>query len=236
MIGTVLSKKDLTGSDLDTKLDVLFQQKKFKKLVEKMQEKEKFNPKQLAVEKAYAFEAVVGEKDRSVMKFNATIINLVNEEKNINILYNEIPAYEDYYFGQIIEKGSPNNVYRYKFENKEILITHNETDLEKLEFTKEDIKVNDPDGISTQAWWTSDGCLPGGYQHCGGNCGYNLDHGGDDPINATDTCCVAHDRCYRVFGDNDNCCDKELVSCVEGHDTWAAVGIRAYFGPQGLLC
>ncbi|MEQ6357302.1 hypothetical protein ABNX05_22055 [Lysinibacillus sp. M3] len=86
------------------------------------------------------------------------------------------------------------------------------------------------------AWWNSNGCLPGGYQHCGGNCGYGSDHGGGKPINTTDTCCVAHDRCYSVFGYGDNCCDKELVSCVSGHTTAAAAGIRIIFGPQALFC
>ncbi|MGW8958527.1 hypothetical protein [Paenibacillus sp. NPDC055715] len=30
--------------------------------------------------------------------------------------------------------------------------------------------------MKAQAWWTGNGCLPGGYQHCGGNCGYGLAH------------------------------------------------------------
>ncbi|NPC93277.1 hypothetical protein HOO54_13805 [Bacillus sp. WMMC1349] len=44
-----------------------------------------------------------------------------------------------------------------------------------------DVEENQ-DGISTQAWWTANGCSPSGYQHCGGNCGYGLDHGGDSQL------------------------------------------------------
>ncbi|MFC5557747.1 hypothetical protein ACFPN4_01210 [Ureibacillus thermophilus] len=175
------------------------------------------------------------KEDRGIIQFDATIINLVSKDETINILYNEIPIFQDYYFGKILQKGK---IITFEFEQDEIIKEQNETDLEKFQFTKEDIVVSDDeaDRIGTQAWWTADGCLPGGYQHCGGNCGYGLDHGGGSPINSTDVCCIAHDRCYSVFGDGDNCCDKELVSCVSGHDTWAAVGIRAFFGPQALFC
>ncbi|KAA6452742.1 hypothetical protein [Bacillus swezeyi] len=90
---------------------------------------------------------------------------------------------------------------------------------------------DDSDEFTTQAWWNSDGCLPGGYQHCGGNCGYGLDHGGGTPINYTDRCCILHDRCY---GDGiTKCkCNTMLVKCVRDEVTWAAIGIRLYFEPR----
>lgn len=84
----------------------------------------------------------------------------------------------------------------------------------------------------TKAWWTSNGCLPGGYQHCGGNCGYGLKHGGKKPINYTDSCCVLHDRCYG--SKTKNCkCDSMLIKCVRNEITWATFAIRLYFGPKG---
>ncbi|QPZ41507.1 hypothetical protein I7X10_16530 [Bacillus halotolerans] len=86
--------------------------------------------------------------------------------------------------------------------------------------------------FTTKVWWTSNGCLPGGYQHCGGNCGYNGDHGGGKPINYTDSCCVLHDRCYGK-GLRKCKCDTMLVECVRNEVTWAAFGIRMYFGPKG---
>ncbi|GAA0464173.1 hypothetical protein [Alkalibacillus silvisoli] len=85
------------------------------------------------------------------------------------------------------------------------------------------------DEISTQAWWLGNGCLPGGYQHCGANCGYSpRTHGGGSPINPTDRCCVLHDSCYEQ-GIRQCSCDNMLLSCVEIHSTWAAIGIKTYF-------
>ncbi len=89
--------------------------------------------------------------------------------------------------------------------------------------------LNDEGEVTPQKWWTKDGCLPGGYQHCGGNCGYGLGHGGGKPINQTDSCCVIHDRCYK--SSTRNCkCDKAIVTCVKHHKTTASVGIRVLFG------
>lgn len=83
--------------------------------------------------------------------------------------------------------------------------------------------------ISPQAWWTGDGCLPGGYQHCGANCGYApREHGGGEPINETDRCCVLHDDCY-ASGAKNCSCDTMLKECTALHATWAAAGIQIYF-------
>lgn len=79
------------------------------------------------------------------------------------------------------------------------------------------------------AWWTKDGCLPGGYQHCGGNCGYYpREHGGGTPVNHTDSCCVLHDRCYKD-GIKKCSCNTMLYNCVKDDYSWAAAGIQFYF-------
>ncbi|MGA3603164.1 hypothetical protein [Lysinibacillus agricola] len=234
MIIKVLAKVDLTGKDLQIKLTSLYQQEKFKKIVKEMQAKEMFKVEELEVEKAYTFEAAVGQKAKGLIQFNSTIINLVNKDKTVTILFNELPIHQDHYFGQVLQKGDSNNIVTFTFEQEEVIEKQYETNLVQFEFAEENISIDNE--VSLLAWWTSDGCLPGGYQHCGGNCGYGSTHGGGKPINATDTCCVSHDRCYDVFGYGDNCCDKELVSCVSGHTTVAAAGIRAFFGPQALLC
>lgn len=238
MYGKVLAKSDFNEVKSQEYLETLFANEKFQNLVSKMNEKVNFEPESLLVQKAYTFEAVVGEKDQGAKHFTATIINLVNQEGTINILYNEIPIFEDYFFGQFIEKDLQNSLYKYEVQpNGNVEVEQVETDLTVLTFNEQEIVIDDnSNDINAQAWFTGDGCLPGGYQHCGGDCGYNKPHGGLSPINSTDSCCVAHDRCWAVFGSGDKCCDKELVSCVKGHDTWAATGIRTYFGPRALLC
>lgn len=186
------------------------------------------------MEKAFTFEAAVGQKEKGLIQFNSSIINLVNKDKTVNILFNELPIYQDHYFGQILQKGDSNNIVTFTLEQEELIEKRYETNLVQFEFVEENITIDKE--VNLLSWWNGNGCLPGGYQHCGGNCGYELTHGGGKPINATDTCCVAHDRCYSVFGYGDNCCDKELVSCVSGHTTAAAASIRIFFGPQALFC
>lgn len=84
--------------------------------------------------------------------------------------------------------------------------------------------------------WYDEFCLPGGYQHCGKQCGETGKYGGGTPINATDVCCRAHDRCWRNFGTNDPCCDKALIDCVKGHTTVAATSIRTFFKNNAARC
>ena len=246
MISTLIDGKKLQGVELKKKLEELYQEKKFKKLVERMQDLKEFNLKSLIPKKAYVFDATVSD-EKSLKLINSTIIHLVDEEQNISILYNELPSFKDHYYGQILNKEDTNTLYGYEFDDKnEIIITRNETEVTMLNFQDETELPNNPnyepkqrftsnDFVAPMDSWT-DGCLPGGYQHCGGNCGYNMKYGGGKPINDTDVCCVAHDECWRVYGNWDACCDKEIVSCVKGHTTVAAVGIRAFFGPLGLLC
>lgn len=234
MIGKVTSKKELQGEELEKTLEKLFSQDKFIEMTDSMKKEKDFEIDDLEVEKANSLSGFFGKDKEDLVKIDTTIINLVNGEKTINILYNKLPGVEDHYFGQVLHENDQKTIETYEFgDGDEIKTTTNKTDVDELTFQKEEIEIDNSqkDGITTQSWWTGDGCLPGGYQHCGANCGYgsNLDHGGGDPINETDTCCVAHDRCYSIYGNGDKGCDKELVNCVKGQTTWAAAGIRIYF-------
>ncbi|MBE2922894.1 hypothetical protein HPJ93_14680 [Anoxybacillus flavithermus] len=79
----------------------------------------------------------------------------------------------------------------------------------------------------------------GTYRHCGPGCGDGMSKGGGTPINAIDSCCRAHDRCYANFGWGDDCCDKELVDCVTRNksvDYCAYIDIVAWFGGDADNC
>lgn len=245
----LIDGKHLEGEELTQRLNSLYKDERFGKLVTAMQQNAEFDVKQMQVSKAYVFDAVFGEKD-DFQLYNATIIHLVDTEKNISILYNELPKFENHYYGQALSERDSRNMLVYDFnDNGEIMIDQTEAKLDILSYQDEYDLPNNPnykpltdneelinDKIEPTFWWLGDGCLPGGYQHCGGNCGYGLKHGGGTPINATDTCCVAHDRCWKVFGSKDACCDKHLVDCVKNHTTVAATGIRTYFGPNAKKC
>ncbi len=56
--------------------------------------------------------------------------------------------------------------------------------------------------------------FPEFYNHCGPDCGDGLSLGGGTPINGLDSCCRAHDRCWREFGEGDCECDARVVACA----------------------
>lgn len=68
-----------------------------------------------------------------------------------------------------------------------------------------------------QAWYEF--CAPGGYKHCGADCGDYGSRGGGTPINPLDTCCRAHDRCWKQYGRNDCGCDGILEDCARRYRT-----------------
>lgn len=235
----ILDGNNLKGPELKQKLEELFQKEKFVNLVKEMQNENQFNVEDLVAKKAYIFDLMTeSQKNRSVE--TSTIILLVDVNEKTSIFFNEL-SFGDHFHGEVINNGNHIKYY-YDLESGELVSKKEKTDGEKLEFIDEEFPENSSykplstNEISQEAWWSSDGCLPGNYQHCGGNCGYGSTYGGGPAINSTDICCIAHDRCWSVFGSGDKCCDKELVNCVSGHTTWAASGIRTYFGPRALLC
>lgn len=80
------------------------------------------------------------------------------------------------------------------------------------------------------------------YEHCGPGCGAfsgSIAGSGGTPINGIDSCCRAHDRCWSVYGKGDNCCDKQIASCIDPYqdqDFYSWFQINSYFQPQGVFC
>jgi hypothetical protein len=75
--------------------------------------------------------------------------------------------------------------------------------------------------------------FPEFYNHCGPNCGDGLSLGGGTPINGLDSCCRAHDRCWKQFGNGDCECDVRLYACAAGYmDTYPtnAAAVMGWFG------
>ncbi|GEN32525.1 hypothetical protein HNQ35_002827 [Cerasibacillus quisquiliarum] len=246
MKGKIYDGKILVGDELISQLNKIKSRDKFKKMIENMKLNVQFNPDELKVKKAYAFDAGIGSNDM-VINFSSSIIYLVNTDESIGILYNELPM-DDHIIGRTFDKVK-NALTTYDFKEKDTInvIENNVENVAELFNDYEEELPNNPDyikgkfisknGLGLSSWWNGDGCLPGGYQHCGGNCGYPpRKHGGGTPINATDRCCVGHDRCYANFGNNDPCCDKTLINCVKGHTTVAAAGIRIYFKRNASRC
>ncbi|RYG71091.1 hypothetical protein [Lentibacillus cibarius] len=244
MIGNLIDGKHLRGKELNQKLNELYEKEPFKNLIATMQNQKSFEVNDLNPRKAYVFDAEFREED-NMHFFSSSILHLVDEKENISILYNELPNVQDHYFGQILQPNS-NALHEYLYDGGKVQNNQKNTELNKLAFSDDYEELPDNknyksgnlfnDQIETQSWFTGDGCLPGGYQHCGGNCGYDLDHGGGTPINDTDDCCVAHDNCWKTYGDWDSCCDKRLIECVAGHTTVAAASIREVFTPSSLRC
>jgi len=246
MLGKVYDGKTLVGDELELKLKDIRSLDNFMKIVENMEKKDKFDLDDLKVKKAYVFDAGFGSKEK-VINFSSSIIYLVNEDESAGILYNELPEH-DHIVGQHLDKEKRTlttfditikddiNITQKEVESSRVLFNDYEEELpENPNYVKGKFELTK--GPEIQAWWNGNGCLWGGYQHCGGNCGYPpRDHGGGTPINATDRCCVGHDRCWSNFGNNDPCCDKTLITCVKGHTTVAAVGIRIYFKNNANRC
>lgn len=241
MIGNLIDGKHLQGEELKKSLNTLYQDDDFKELIKYMQKFKSFELESLKVKMAYVFDMAFGEVN-NLHLFSSTIISLVNEEQNLSILYNELPNAPNHYYGQILDESS-NVINEYQFENEKVKVSQQNTELTSLFFKEDDDLPDNPEykqgtasNFEPQSWWLGDGCLPGGYQHCGAKCGYGMKHGGGSPINSTDTCCIAHDNCWKTFGSWDSCCDKKLIQCVKGHLTVAAAGIRDFFGPSALRC
>ncbi|MCY8497765.1 hypothetical protein P8917_09945 [Bacillus atrophaeus] len=92
--------------------------------------------------------------------------------------------------------------------------------------TKEKIKA---------AWNWDEFCAPGGYKHCGKQCGDKGRWGGGKPINDLDYCCRTHDRCYDNFGFGHCKCDTPLVKCAKSLRSkyWIVANvIIKVFGPK----
>gem|GEM_PF-3031778 len=246
MLVELYDGKTLVGNELKAKLEEIKALNRFMEVVESLKEKKDFNLDDLKVKKAYVFDAAFGAKEE-IINASSSIVYLMNEDQSIGILYNELPN-GDHIAGQYLDKVNKLLTTITTTEEGKINISKKEVESSKLFFNDDEEDLpNNPNyvrgqfasvnRVNPQSWWTGDGCMWGGYQHCGPNCGYPpRDHGGGPPINATDECCVGHDRCWAEFGSNDPCCDKDLIDCVAGHTTAVAAGIRLYFSNNASKC
>ena len=98
------------------------------------------------------------------------------------------------------------------------------------QYSEEKEDKMEKDLLSEQGWPSSiPFCIAVGYKHCGPGCGDGLTYGGGTPFNALDSCCRAHDRCYKNFPNDKSCCDRYLADCASTiNSTWADL-IWAYF-------
>ncbi|WP_107839610.1 hypothetical protein [Metasolibacillus meyeri] len=224
------NKKDIQGEELEKRLNTLYQEEKFQILISAMRTVKKFNLEDLTPYKACSFDAIIAIEADEVQTVPGTLIILANKEQSISILYNEIPNSDNHYYGSVLEKSPTKILYGFGFDKDEINLTQNNSELDALTYPDEE--EQDLDDIDVQ---DLPFCIPG-YQHCGPGCGYNKTFGGGAPINATDSCCVAHDRCWDNFGSWDPCCDKILLDCIKSHGTNAAALIRTTFYANAQKC
>ena len=96
--------------------------------------------------------------------------------------------------------------------------------------------------VAPAAWY--DGCLTFyssgnnkyyNYRYCGSKCtGKNFTQ---TPLNALDSCCRSHDRCWVNFGKGDDGCDMQLYKCANATSNpgWWMVAEYGYFSATGKL-
>lgn len=237
----LLKGADLTGERVEELLRELRAKKEFQLLVEELKKQVSFNEEDLVAKKAYH-----GDVELETEIVTLYYILLADKEEKILIRY--AAAAEEILKGElyaqaVIRVDGKNQLYKLKVTDSSVSSQVIDKDYPQGKvIIPQEYLPNDPSyvpgemkhSVQTQVWWLGDGCLPGGYQHCGGNCGYGRKHGGGTPINLTDECCVLHDSCYVEAnqGKTQKCkCDTALINCVDENDdgSWAAIGIRLYF-------
>lgn len=239
---SVLNGAYIKGAELEEFIEKVFSDENFSLLMEAVTKYQPLSKEDLQARKAYKFDAELAENE----VVSGRYIVFSDKSNQFNIIYREsfntsIP--EEF---QLVA----NVLVDYDDNKKKSLIglSIKDGNVEEdflsqdypssiLKDVEEDLP-DDPDytagrngSFSPLAWWNSNGCMPGGYQHCGGNCGNTGDHGGGSPINQTDSCCVLHDDCYRS-GITRCKCDAMIVQCVRNHKTATGAAITAYFGPK----
>ncbi|MDT2258043.1 hypothetical protein P7H25_24325 [Paenibacillus larvae] len=241
MMFQLLKGADITGERLEDLLRQLHAKEEFQLLVGELKEKVSLNADDLVVRKAYH-----GDMELETQIVTLYYVLLADKEEKVLIRYattDEEILKEELHAQAVIRVDGKHQLHKFEvtdFTVSSMIVDQNYTETE-VAIPQQDLH-HDPsytpgemkDAVQTQVWWLGDGCLPRGYQHCGGNCGYGRKHGGGTPINLTDQCCVLHDSCYddAAEGKIRKCkCDAMLIDCVNENDdgSWAAIGIRLYF-------
>ncbi len=238
---TNLNGTYIKGQELDELVTKAFNDPDFNHLMVTINNQILSKKNDLKVREAYKFD-IAFEEDLII---SAKQVVFLNKEKTVQIAYREslnydLPKTERLLAQVLVTNESNSALLSLSFdENDEIQLDTLSADYKKNEVPIiEENLPDDPDytphatgDLTTQAWWNKNGCLPGGYQFCGGNCGNYGDHGGGSFVNYTDRCCSLHDDCY-ASGITKCKCDAMLLKCVAGELTVGSIAIRGYFGPK----
>ncbi|MFD0768951.1 hypothetical protein ACFQZ1_08515 [Bacillus sp. CGMCC 1.60114] len=240
----ILDGKRLTGqAELQDALKALLEKPKFNEIVESLQKVVKFGKDELEMKLVYIFDTR-SYLDGALTTGKITVVraaeriqirHIVLTEKNGKVVG------EDYTIDTINEKGGL-TVFGYNKELEEVASsTHGGYEFLETSVNEEliDNKEFAPFSTVKEEGWGIPFCLAGGYKHCGPGCGDGLTFGGGTPINAIDYCCRSHDRCWSQFGENDACCDKNLVSCAKANRSAGPVAsdlIVAWFSSNANKC
>jgi hypothetical protein len=212
----------------------------FLKLKEKMESVKAESTHKLSIAEAYKGEVLY---ENTVIPFRTLILNGENFLSRIYILeFNNNGEYLAL-SGEVVNPeltnvqgfGITNGVeetpYTIPFNNQLM----NQTNILEA-FKKQEVEAN-------ANWGDGQFCLStisaGRYNHCGPGCGDYGPLGGGTAINAIDSCCRAHDRCWHNFGKWDPCCDKEICDCVRRNmsvDYVAYVEIYGVFHHTAANC
>ncbi|WIY58990.1 hypothetical protein [Bacillus arachidis] len=216
----------MTPEEVQEALKQAAEQKDFQNFIAEVSIRQPIDVKNLEVKLGYMFDVL--EVTPPVVSIVKSLV-LQNKEGNVqlNILaFNKAgDTVVNYDFSaDYKEEGS---VKQYTL-NKKLEVSQQPTiniaaieNIGQFEEFDNTVPYNDPNytpGESLEKLNTKDmsvdGCLPGGYKHCGKNCGNGGRYGGGTPINGVDTCCRAHDRCYEMFGFDKCSCDNTFGDCV----------------------
>ncbi|WP_025683865.1 hypothetical protein [Paenibacillus maysiensis] len=196
--------------------------KKISKLIDT--EYSKFSLENLKIKATFVSDLYTTNKKLNVGK----MIYFISEDKKLVFHafgYNEIDSTEvTYSLGVDILEG--NELKQLDVKKGSTHVTNSpydgvdlDVDVETPPFHDETYTPGETNSKITTAWDPTEFCAPGGYQHCGKNCGYNMARGGGAPINELDECCVAHDRCWENFGEGNCECDGILENCARRYRT-----------------
>lgn len=221
----------------------------YQNLLDKITEVTGLSLESMKVQQSYQYNTL-SDKD-NVGNFYGKTLTLTDENEEVVIGYSDI-SYENeesnntvFLSGSIVTEEDGKKIQKiFTIENDavDIITKEREAEFELKDTYQEDLPdspdfraaVYSPKDVSANAWY--DGCAPGGYQHCGAGCGYNLSRGGGAPINSTDRCCIGHDQCWAGHGNNDPCCDKNFLNCLTGIYTVVATAAKAIFSFNARNC
>ncbi|GAA0464279.1 hypothetical protein [Alkalibacillus silvisoli] len=245
----IIDGAHLKGEDVTNMLDELKSLEAYQELVDTLAEASGASMENMKLQKTYQFNGVSNEK--AVGNFYGKTLTVTDEDEKVLIDYSDV-QYENnesddvvFLSGSMLAEVDGKKIQRI-FNTVdggiEVVEKERNPEFELKDAYHEDLPDNpnfklgdySSDDVEANSWYEF--CAPGGYQHCGAGCGYNLEDGGGPPINSTDLCCVGHDQCWAAHGSWDPCCDKSFLDCLSGIYTATAIAARAAFTVNSLRC